>query len=67
MSRCQTYDLAKELSVESASAEGRTPNGQTSGPELFFFVVNGQEDLAVPLEPLDKVNDRLRRRYSHCV
>jgi hypothetical protein len=63
MSGCQSYDFAEELSMESTSAEGRTPNGQTNGAELFFFVVWGQENpstslrasLAVQREPLDKV------------
>ena len=66
MPGCQSYDLAEELSMESASAEGRTPNGQTNGAELFFFEVRGQEDLAVPLEPLYQLNNRLWRRRSHC-
>ena len=35
------------------------------GAELFFFVVRGQKDLAVPFEPLDEVSHQCGRRSSH--
>jgi hypothetical protein len=51
---------------ESANAEGRMPNGRIGDAELFFFVVRGQEDLAVAGEPFDEVSHEGWRKSTHC-
>jgi hypothetical protein len=55
----QHGDAAYQAGVAgNVPAEGLAEGIEECGAELFFFVVRGQEDLAVTREPLDEVYHR---------